>query len=452
MPGKMKSVDYWKDFAKDNFEDNFEDIKKCLLEVDDESKDQVGEYSDDDSDEYCDKVDDYNEEKTRTFSTALNSVIRAGLPPQVKRVFIDAINTHLEQISNYISDFILPHGYLQEDIAVPNPLGAQLLKNEVFTPNYNQVFQDSHLELIHSTYYRVKGTESSFPFRQAITDVIPPSTVKPYRDLPPHSMKMARQSYLINFRQMWSDKTIANKALNRLLRSLLIIHLAPERDRAEEREALKARQQQQQADNIADNFAREEVNHEIIGDNTFRRIKRLLQIAKSTLFNDQLKTEYISKVSKAVDYGLVFSNRIYILPGLKTVRVYGAYEDLTRTQADEVPEKHKYQEGGSTVKAMNDQKSVLQSRLKNQVKQLDAFLFGNDSVRALKRKRRDNVGEFKKQNKHGQNTLTLITNEYNSSQTCLFCFNKLSHLVSAATDKISIRRGLRTSNWSRWSR
>ncbi|KAG2233685.1 hypothetical protein BDF21DRAFT_457861 [Thamnidium elegans] len=50
-------------------------------------------------------------------------------------------------------------------------------------------------------------------------------------------------------------------------------------------------------------------------------------------------------------------------------------------------------------------------------------------------------GEFKKQNKHGQNTPTLITNEYNGSQTCLFCFNKLSHPVSAAADKISISKG-----------
>ncbi|KAG2228782.1 hypothetical protein INT48_000916 [Thamnidium elegans] len=49
-------------------------------------------------------------------------------------------------------------------------------------------------------------------------------------------------------------------------------------------------------------------------------------------------------------------------------------------------------------------------------------------------------GGFKKQNKHGQNTSTLITNEYNSSQTWLFCFNKLSRPVSAAADKVSIAK------------
>ncbi|GAA5803145.1 hypothetical protein HPULCUR_008620 [Helicostylum pulchrum] len=177
-----KSVDYWKDFVKDNFED----IKKSLLKVEDERKYQVSEDSDDDSDEDRNEVEDCNEEKTRTFSTSLNSVIRTDLTLQVKQVFMDTVNTRLEQISSYIPDFslkifeislmfadksfastgnqfeivpqprkyitqILPHGYLQEDITVTNPPDAQLLKNEVFASNYNQLFQDPHLELTHST-------------------------------------------------------------------------------------------------------------------------------------------------------------------------------------------------------------------------------------------------------------------------------------------------------------
>ncbi|EPB84962.1 hypothetical protein HMPREF1544_08240 [Mucor circinelloides 1006PhL] len=37
-----------------------------------------------------------------------------------------------------------------------------------------------------------------------------------------------------------------------------------------------------------------------------------------------------------------------------------------------------------------------------------------------------------KQKLHGRYTPTLITNEYNSSQTCLFCFHKLSHPMVAS--------------------
>ncbi|GAA5803146.1 hypothetical protein HPULCUR_008621 [Helicostylum pulchrum] len=157
---------------------------------------------------------------------------------------------------------------------------------------------------------------------------------------------------------MRSDNTIVNKALHRLLRSLLIIHSAPKRDRifkekksncrnkrggkqvrrvtncsiseafismknqtrngirrlfnTEEKRKLKFQAKgriekagrcqlridtyrnvlrREKADDLADNFVREEVNDEVIGDTTLRRIKRLLQIAKPALFSDQVITE-----------------------------------------------------------------------------------------------------------------------------------------------------------------
>lgn len=56
-------------------------------------------------------------------------------------------------------------------------------------------------------------------------------------------------------------------------------------------------------------------------------------------------------------------------------------------------EKSKYQEDNSTMKSMDDQKSVLQNRLKDQVKLLDAFLLCNDNVRTLKRRWRGGVDD-----------------------------------------------------------
>ena len=46
-----------------------------------------------------------------------------------------------------------------------------------------------------------------------------------------------------------------------------------------------------------------------------------------------------------------------------------------------------------------------------------------------------------KQELHGRYTPTLITNEYNSSQTCLFCFHKLSHPMVAVKDKVKATNG-----------
>jgi len=46
-----------------------------------------------------------------------------------------------------------------------------------------------------------------------------------------------------------------------------------------------------------------------------------------------------------------------------------------------------------------------------------------------------------KQEIHGRYTPTVITNEYNSSQTCLFCFRKLSHPMKATDGKVKATNG-----------
>ena len=46
-----------------------------------------------------------------------------------------------------------------------------------------------------------------------------------------------------------------------------------------------------------------------------------------------------------------------------------------------------------------------------------------------------------KQEIHGRYTPTVITNEYNSSQTCLFCFRKLSHPLKTIGDEVKTTNG-----------
>ncbi|KAI8643815.1 hypothetical protein BD408DRAFT_384896 [Parasitella parasitica] len=50
-------------------------------------------------------------------------------------------------------------------------------------------------------------------------------------------------------------------------------------------------------------------------------------------------------------------------------------------------------------------------------------------------------GGFWKQQRHSRYTPTLITNEHNTSQTCVFCFHKLSHPVAALNGKIQRTAG-----------
>lgn len=105
--------------------------------------------------------------------------------------------------------------------------------------------------------------------------------------------------------------------------------------------------------------------------------------SKDPVFSSFFNIDLLKK--KSASYGLSFANRIYILPGLKTVRIYGTYRGFTQRKVSEVKKKSEYQESDSTVKNMVTQKSDLQNKLKGQVKELDAFIVGSSSVRSLKR-------------------------------------------------------------------
>lgn len=56
-------------------------------------------------------------------------------------------------------------------------------------------------------------------------------------------------------------------------------------------------------------------------------------------------------------------------------------------------------------------------------------------------KKHQRFGGHWKESRHGLYTPTLITNEYNSSQTCLFCYSKLSHPVGVVAGKIKTVNG-----------
>ncbi|OAC99582.1 hypothetical protein MUCCIDRAFT_114775 [Mucor lusitanicus CBS 277.49] len=46
-----------------------------------------------------------------------------------------------------------------------------------------------------------------------------------------------------------------------------------------------------------------------------------------------------------------------------------------------------------------------------------------------------------KEERHARYVPTIITNEYNSSQTCLFCFNKLSHPIYPRKNAVKVNKG-----------
>ncbi|CEP14832.1 hypothetical protein [Parasitella parasitica] len=138
---------------------------------------------------------------------------------------------------------LLPANYLEDkDVFVPKPLDRQFLQNDVFKEDFDALFHEAHFNQIHSTYFGPKGISKSTLNAAGLSS---------------HVMKMARNVYVTNFANMWADNTIVNRALNRLLETLLNVHLSPARDQKfqKKREELKGRRKGKSREPPNDNCA-----------------------------------------------------------------------------------------------------------------------------------------------------------------------------------------------------
>ncbi|KAL7322347.1 hypothetical protein PS15p_211974 [Mucor circinelloides] len=238
-------------------------------EDDDDDDDNEQDLDDESEDDLEDDGEFQEDTQYRACSTSFSSIIRKDLSPAIRTALINTINTTLEQVSDYIADFskqvfkvallfaenefvkqdrtlalvpqegnslapLLPVNYLQEDVTVPKPINSDCLKDDTFNSQYRQLFQQGHLGLIHSTYYGSLGVEEgslkAFPLHQEIMKHLPRDGSGSYESLSSHVMKIARKIYDTNLQVMWSDNTLVNKLLSRLLRFLLLVHLRPDDD------------------------------------------------------------------------------------------------------------------------------------------------------------------------------------------------------------------------------
>lgn len=144
---------------------------------------------------------------------------------------------------------------------------------------------------------------------------------------------------------------------------------------------------------------------------------------KDAVFSSFFRIDTLKKTTAS--YSLQFMNRIHILPGLKTVRLYGNFQTVslrkkntpsTRKQTDRpLSDSDK-----ATLESMYHRRSALQVELTNKVKELDQFLLGHDSVGLLKTRWRDDVDHRDEWYKRVEDTKmkkrTLMTDIANSKQ------------------------------------
>ena len=128
------------------------------------------------------------------------------------------------------------------------------------------------------------------------------------------------------------------------------------------------------------------------------RIKQGLALAnKDAVFSAFFNINQLKKITSS--YGLEFVNRIHILPGLKTIRIYGALDYIQQRQKKpEASNKPIAQDKDEddTLNALNNRRSILKTLFKERRKELDQFILTAKSVRASKRDWKNKVADRNK--------------------------------------------------------
>lgn len=278
-PPKKKNVEFWREYINQNFDSLKESVKQAQgtendqdgvqNKADTEGTEDAEEPGQEEEEEQ-ERVENNTNEVFKACSTSFNSIIRQDLSAEVRSTLVDTIASNIVQATNYMADYskqvfkivllftnhrfdlrnndivlvkqkgdsiqtLLPARYLEQDVLVPKPLNPQCIQTDELQKAYQSLFQEDHLAYIHSTYFGPRGVQPStlqkMPFHKAIVNVLPRTEDTVNKNLSTHVMKMARNTYVTNFTNMWSNNKLVSKLLNKLIDNLLTIHLAPNRDK-----------------------------------------------------------------------------------------------------------------------------------------------------------------------------------------------------------------------------
>lgn len=130
-----------------------------------------------------------------------------------------------------------------------SPWDPVCLKSDLFQKHLKELFNNSHLQTIHSSYFGGIGVSDAnldkHPLQKAMLQVMPRVEEEAQRDTDAYAMKLALAGYMINFSNMWSEPKRYIKLLNRLLQVLLKIHLAPMREKKYKEDVAKKIQEKE---------------------------------------------------------------------------------------------------------------------------------------------------------------------------------------------------------------
>ncbi|KAI9253048.1 hypothetical protein EDC94DRAFT_680372 [Helicostylum pulchrum] len=214
----------------------------------------------------------HNTDEVRAFTTSITKIFRKDLPKDILHQFLAIISKTLVESTDYITTYGVQlfkmliqfkdkrfeldeannvvlssiqvsklKEYLPSDFNVDQPNQClppapdrDFMNSDSFNKQLKSLFDTSHLQLIQSTYFGSRGpTQSTLqksPLHKVSVDHIPPKNDQ-RQSLDVYIMKQALVKYTVNFISLWDNPKRLNNLLNRLLRVLLKIHLAPIREK-----------------------------------------------------------------------------------------------------------------------------------------------------------------------------------------------------------------------------
>ncbi|KAI8643850.1 hypothetical protein BD408DRAFT_442320 [Parasitella parasitica] len=322
-----KGIQLWKDFINKNFVTLTEEIKEKIKGNETSTASLTPEQQSTGSVSTFEDVDD--KEFVRTISCSLESIVREDLPQDIRQEFFNRISQATTHATDYIiryslqilkivllfetssfvlhendrvalepktgpdPAYVLPAGYHFDPRfgQMPPPLPGDCLSNEIFTQEFDKLFNNSHLDRIHSEYFGKlgirEGTKDNRRIEKTIISALP-ITNKSDIEADPFIMKMALAKYKTYFLNMWSNNKAFYSLLNHLLLALLRVHLAPLRE-AKKRDYLDRQRDRQNARNVKQYASSIPVDDILLIGLSYHARKRLFKKERSQEESNQIK-------------------------------------------------------------------------------------------------------------------------------------------------------------------
>ncbi|KAG1584549.1 hypothetical protein G6F47_011706 [Rhizopus delemar] len=220
--GKKNEIE-WQEFVVKNF-DTFKNEETNL------AKSAQPESNDTDRDSVPDADRPVVDENSyRTCTASINKLIREDLDPSIKDLIIKKLQRAMIVPSEFHTD---------SPKYTITPLAMDVSDSLAFNADFSQLFQEQHFSLISTKYFSNRGSQdqtlNEHPIQTALFKLMDAENIKketfPVGNVLSSLMSLALQIYVTNFKNMWADKIIVNKLLDKLLVILLPLHLAPKRE------------------------------------------------------------------------------------------------------------------------------------------------------------------------------------------------------------------------------